>query len=128
MPVMRALTVALPPGGAVDKGWRAFGDPVTISGIKDQIDVMHSLQKPKKARRVWGAPVQAVFVLLSVGGREGVCERRVRPRLSPPPPPLQDGLRKDNRTITHPPPHTHPSPPTSRTTCARTTARWRLPG
>ena len=56
MPAMRALSIALPPpptsgrGGAVAAP--AFQQPelVTIDGIVDSIEVMSSLQKPKKVR------------------------------------------------------------------------------
>lgn len=53
IPIMSALTPSLPPAGsghstAAERGWRPFGDPVTIAGMKDEVDVMTSLQRPKR--------------------------------------------------------------------------------
>ena len=50
VPTTAGLTLALPAGGAADKGHAPFGELVTIAGIKDAVDVMSSLQRPKKAR------------------------------------------------------------------------------
>lgn len=60
MPAMTALTVALPPlpsadnkkggGGGAHGGAAAQPELVTIEGIVDTIEVMTSLQKPKKVR------------------------------------------------------------------------------
>ena len=60
MPTMAALTVNLPASGTVGKGWRAFGDElVSIAEVVDEVEVMHSLQRPKK-----------------VGQRQGLGHRR----------------------------------------------------
>ena len=81
IPYMAALTPALPPVGsgyqaAMDRGWKPFGDPVTINGLKDEIEIMSSLQKPKK------------IVLLGSDGLE-------YPFLAKP----KDDLRKDCRMM-----------------------------
>lgn len=45
--VVAALTVTLPPGG--DKGSAGgYGDVVTIEGMVDEVELLQSLQKPKK--------------------------------------------------------------------------------
>jgi serine/threonine-protein kinase ATR len=81
IPTMASLTPALPPAGvthtlAADRGWRPFDDAVTIFSLKDQIQVMHSLQKPKR------------IVLIGSDGRE-------YPYLAKP----KDDLRKDCRMM-----------------------------
>ncbi|PSC70468.1 serine threonine-kinase ATR isoform X1 [Micractinium conductrix] len=82
MPAMRALSIALPPpptsgrGGAVAAP--AFQQPelVTIDGIVDSIEVMSSLQKPKK--------------VTLIGSDGGLYTFLAKPK---------DDLRKDNRMM-----------------------------
>jgi hypothetical protein len=50
MPVSSVLSVALPLGGVGGAEHRPLPELVTIEGIKDEIDIMASLQKPKKVR------------------------------------------------------------------------------
>jgi len=81
IPTMSSLTPALPPesidrGSSADRGWRPFGDPVTIAALKDEIEIMSSLQKPKR------------IVLIGSDGRE-------YPFLAKP----KDDLRKDCRMM-----------------------------
>lgn len=45
-----ALTVTLPPDGKHIPGWRPFAEPITIAGMEDEIEVLRSLQVPKKVR------------------------------------------------------------------------------
>lgn len=56
VPTTAGLTLALPAGGVADKTHAPFGELVTIAGIKDTIDVMSSLQRPKKARACCMSP------------------------------------------------------------------------
>jgi serine/threonine-protein kinase ATR len=82
IPTMSSLTPSLPPpeninqASAADRGWRPFGDPVTIAALKDEIEIMASLQKPKR------------IVLIGSDGRE-------YPFLAKP----KDDLRKDCRMM-----------------------------
>jgi serine/threonine-protein kinase ATR len=50
MPVQRALTVTLPTDGLTNASYNPFasGDYSTISGIGEEIEILASLQKPKK--------------------------------------------------------------------------------
>lgn len=49
LPLQDALTCVLPSSGSSLKGHLAFPDaPVTIIGLQDQVEIMPSLQKPKK--------------------------------------------------------------------------------
>ncbi|KAJ7539120.1 hypothetical protein O6H91_11G077400 [Diphasiastrum complanatum] len=50
MPIQRALTVTLPANGVTDSSYNPFpaGDDSTISGIKDDVEILASLQRPKK--------------------------------------------------------------------------------
>lgn len=61
VPTTAGLTLALPPSGLPDDGHDPFGGVVTIAGIKDQVDVMSSLQRPKKARPpcAWASFIRA---------------------------------------------------------------------
>ncbi|GBG70226.1 hypothetical protein CBR_g6357 [Chara braunii] len=78
MPVQRALTVTLPVDGRTDHNHDPFaaGDYATIAGIVDEVEVLASLQRPKKV------------VLLGSDGRE-------YPFLCKP----KDDLRKDARMM-----------------------------
>lgn len=48
MPTMGQLTPALPPAGGAAAGWAPFAELVTIAGFKDEVEIMNSLQKPKR--------------------------------------------------------------------------------
>ena len=50
MPVQRALTVALPADGVPTQGYNPFptGQCATICGIADGVEILQSLQRPKK--------------------------------------------------------------------------------
>eukprot|EP00897_Mesotaenium_endlicherianum_P000569 jgi/Mesen1/10512/ME000083S10013 len=78
MPVQKALSVALPTDGLTDPCYDPFpaGDCTTVVGIQDEVEILASLQKPKKV------------VLLGSDGRE-------YPFLCKP----KDDLRKDARMM-----------------------------
>eukprot|EP00850_Spirogloea_muscicola_P000260 SM000001S04662 [mRNA] locus=s1:1542427:1556327:- [translate_table: standard] len=78
LPLQRALTVAMPPDGLTDRGFNAFpvGEHATILGICEDVEILQSLQRPKKV------------VLLGSDGRE-------HPFLCKP----KDDLRKDARMM-----------------------------
>jgi hypothetical protein len=73
MPAMSCLSVALPPSGPAEREGRRGGgaasprpppqELVTVEGLVDSIEVMHSLQRPKKVRP----------------GQDEACRRRARP-------------------------------------------------
>ncbi|KAH9318621.1 hypothetical protein KI387_020390 [Taxus chinensis] len=50
MPVQQALTVTLPPDGISDRNYDPFsaGNYATISGIGEEVEILASLQRPKK--------------------------------------------------------------------------------
>ncbi len=48
MPTTGQLTLTLPPTAVGGKSHNPFGSLTTIAGIKDEVVVMPSLQKPKK--------------------------------------------------------------------------------
>ena len=48
MPTTGQLTLTLPPIAVGGKSHNPFGSLTTIAGIKDEVVVMPSLQKPKK--------------------------------------------------------------------------------
>lgn len=50
-----ALTVSLPPAGVGAKDWSFCGEQVTIAGMVDEVELLHSLQKPKKVSDTGGA-------------------------------------------------------------------------
>lgn len=50
LPTTAGLTLALPASGCAEKDHNPFGEPVTMTGICDQMLVLSSLQKPKKVR------------------------------------------------------------------------------
>ena len=78
VPIMSSLTPILPPKGSVSKDkWQPFGDScIVISDVDDVIDIMSSLQKPKR-----------IVLIGSDGNRY--------PFLAKP----KDDLRKDNRMM-----------------------------
>ena len=51
MPTTGQLTLTLPPSAVGGKSHNPFGSLTTIAGIKDEVVVMPSLQKPKKVKR-----------------------------------------------------------------------------
>lgn len=53
MPIQRALTLNLPADGINDETYNPFpaGDCSTIEAIRDEVEVLVSLQRPKKVRR-----------------------------------------------------------------------------
>lgn len=50
LPITPQLTMALPSSGCTDPHHEPFGTMITIHSIKDDVDVLASLQKPKKVR------------------------------------------------------------------------------
>ncbi len=48
MPTTGQLTLTLPAGGAAEKSHNPFGSLISIAGIRDEVVVMPSLQRPKK--------------------------------------------------------------------------------
>lgn len=48
VPTTGGMTLTLPPSGLTEKTHDPFGDAITIAGIKDEVIVMASLQRPKK--------------------------------------------------------------------------------
>lgn len=52
MPVQQALTISLPADGLPNSAFDPFGvtDKSTIHGIRDEVEVLASLQKPKKVK------------------------------------------------------------------------------
>lgn len=48
MPVNSGLTLTLPTGGGADKQQHLLSEVVSIAGIKDEVELLPSLQKPKK--------------------------------------------------------------------------------
>jgi hypothetical protein len=63
VPISACFGLALPSPGSADKNYNPYGEIVTISGIKDEVGVLASLQKPKKVSKVT-CVVQA-FALLA---------------------------------------------------------------
>lgn len=53
VPTTGGLTLTLPASGLTEKAHNPFGQVITISGIKDEVVIMSSLQRPKK---VWCPP------------------------------------------------------------------------
>lgn len=52
MPTTGQLTLTLPAGGAAEKRHNPFGSLISIAGIKDEVVVMPSLQRPKKVAQL----------------------------------------------------------------------------
>ena len=50
VPTTGGLTLTLPASGLTEKTHNPFGRAVTIAGIKDEVVIMSSLQRPKKVR------------------------------------------------------------------------------
>lgn len=52
MPLQKALTATLPADGLSNVDYNPFpaGDYATISGIKDEVEILASLQRPKKVQ------------------------------------------------------------------------------
>ena len=48
MPVNTGLTLALPTSGHTERHHQPFAEVVTIADIKDDVELLPSLQKPKK--------------------------------------------------------------------------------
>ena len=48
IPTSATLSLVLPPSGAVGKDYKPFTNAVTVARLRDKIDVMTSLMKPKK--------------------------------------------------------------------------------
>ena len=49
MPVNTGLTLTLPTSGCTERQHQPFAEVVTIADIKDEVELLPSLQKPKKA-------------------------------------------------------------------------------
>jgi hypothetical protein len=52
VPISACFGLALPSTGSPDKNYNPYGEMVTISGIKDEVGVLASLQKPKKVSKL----------------------------------------------------------------------------
>ncbi len=50
MPVNTGLTLTLPTSGCTERQHQPFAEVVTIADIKDEVELLPSLQKPKKVR------------------------------------------------------------------------------
>lgn len=48
IPISSMLTLSLPASGRTEKSHKPFSDGIMIAGIKDEVGIMASLQKPKK--------------------------------------------------------------------------------
>lgn len=48
VPTTGGLTLTLPASGLTEKCHNPFGHAITIAGIKDEVVIMSSLQRPKK--------------------------------------------------------------------------------
>ncbi len=48
VPTTGGLTLTLPTSGLTEKLHNPFGQVITIAGIKDEVVIMSSLQRPKK--------------------------------------------------------------------------------
>ena len=48
MPVNTGLTLTLPTSGCTERQHQPFAEVVTIADIKDEVELLPSLQKPKK--------------------------------------------------------------------------------
>ncbi len=48
VPTTGGLTLTLPTSGLTEKSHNPFGQVITIAGIKDEVVIMSSLQRPKK--------------------------------------------------------------------------------
>lgn len=48
VPTTGGLTLTLPASGLTEKAHNPFGQVITIAGIKDEVVIMSSLQRPKK--------------------------------------------------------------------------------
>lgn len=48
MPVNSGLTLMLPTSGCTERQHQPFAEVVTIADIKDEVELLPSLQKPKK--------------------------------------------------------------------------------
>ena len=48
MPVNTGLTLTLPTSGHTERQHQPFAEVVTIADIKDEVELLPSLQKPKK--------------------------------------------------------------------------------
>ena len=48
VPISSMLTLSLPASGRTEKSHKPFSEGITIAGIKDEVGIMASLQKPKK--------------------------------------------------------------------------------
>ena len=51
MPVNSGLTLMLPTSGCTERQHQPFAEVVTIADIKDEVELLPSLQKPKKVCR-----------------------------------------------------------------------------
>ena len=52
MPINDGLTLPLPTGSASDKHQQPLTEVVTIAGIKDEVELLPSICRPKKVSRV----------------------------------------------------------------------------
>lgn len=68
MPVNSGLTLMLPTSGCTERQHQPFAEVVTIADIKDEVELLPSLQKPKKVCPPVHLPVHlpATALLLSL--------------------------------------------------------------
>ncbi|KAK9858036.1 hypothetical protein WJX84_006124 [Apatococcus fuscideae] len=76
VPISSMLTLSLPASGRTEKSHKPFSDSITIAGIKDEVGIMASLQKPKKITLIGSNGLEYTFL--------------AKPK---------DDLRKDNRMM-----------------------------
>lgn len=63
VPCSAMTTVLLPPAGApAPPGWRPYPEAVTVAGMDDRVQVMSSLQKPKKIALLGSDGAEYVFL------------------------------------------------------------------
>ena len=48
LPYRKFMRVEMPPGGLRDDKHKYFASPVTIAGVEDEVDIFHSVARPKK--------------------------------------------------------------------------------
>ena len=76
MPVNAGLTLTLPTSGCTETQHQPFAEVVTIADIKDEVELLPSLQKPKKVRRSQALPFPSsdvLIVLVLINSRRDDC-------------------------------------------------------
>ena len=65
MPVNSGLTLMLPTSGCTERQHQPFAEVVTIADIKDEVELLPSLQKPKKVCLPVHLPATALLLPLT---------------------------------------------------------------